>query len=120
VGEVTHDIVSLAELQFELLRIDCREGLKRLLVPVALLLLAGIVALGTTPIVLILVAEFLVQSRRPIAGRRPSRSPRSAASIRGGGHGSCWGGSYMRGVVRVFERSPRRMTRNMTWNSSRH
>ena len=29
-GELMHDIVSLAELQFELLRIDCREGLKRI------------------------------------------------------------------------------------------
>ena len=32
-GELTHDIVSLAELQFELFRNDCREGLKGLLLP---------------------------------------------------------------------------------------
>jgi hypothetical protein len=42
-GEVTHDIVSLAELQFELFRIDCREGLKRMLIPVVLLLFAGVI-----------------------------------------------------------------------------
>jgi len=26
-GELTHDIVSLVELQFDLFRVDCREGL---------------------------------------------------------------------------------------------
>jgi hypothetical protein len=61
-GELTHDIVSLAELQFELFRIDCREGLKRMLVPVAMLLVAGIVAGGTVPIALIFIAEFLTQA----------------------------------------------------------
>ena len=35
-GELTHDIVSLAELQFELFRRDCREGLTRMLIPLAL------------------------------------------------------------------------------------
>ena len=61
-GELANDIVSLAELQFELLRIDCREGLKRMLVPVAMLLVAGIVAVGTVPIALIFIAEFLTQA----------------------------------------------------------
>ncbi len=61
-GELTHDIVSLAELQFELFRNDCRTGLKGLLVPVALLLLAGIVAAGTVPVALILLAELLAQA----------------------------------------------------------
>ena len=61
-GELTHDIISLAELQFELFRIDCREGLKRMLVPVAMLLVAGIVAVGTVPIALIFIAEFLTQA----------------------------------------------------------
>jgi hypothetical protein len=54
--------VSLAELAFELFKIDCREGLQRMLMPVAMLLAAGIVAVGTTPIALILVAELLVQT----------------------------------------------------------
>ena len=61
-GELTHDIVSLAELQFELFRNDCRKGLKGLLVPVALLLLAGIVAASTVPVALIFLAELLVQA----------------------------------------------------------
>ena len=61
-GELTHDIVSLAELQFELFRNDCRKGMKGLLIPVALLLLAGIVAAGTVPVALIVLAEILAQA----------------------------------------------------------
>ena len=60
-GELTHDLASLAELQFELFRNDCREGIKRLLIPAALLLLAGIVAAGTIPVALIVLAEILAQ-----------------------------------------------------------
>ena len=87
-GELTHDIVSLAELQFELFRNDCRKGLKGLLVPVALLLLAGIVAAGTVPVALIFLAEFLAQA----AGLSRAAAFSIAALggfDRGGGPGSC-------------------------------
>jgi hypothetical protein len=112
-GELTHDIVSLAELQFELFRIDCREGLKRMLIPVALLLAAGIVAAGTVPIALMLVAELLVQA----AGL--SRAAAYSIAALGGfivaAAVGLVGWSYLRGVVRVFERSREELTRNMTW-----
>jgi hypothetical protein len=110
-GELTRDIVSLAELQFELLRIDCREGLKRMLIPGALLLFAGIVAVGTVPIVLTLVAELLMQA----AGL--SRAAAFSIAVLSGfivalAMGVV-GWSCLRGVVRVFERSREELTRNM-------
>ena len=112
-GELTHDIMSLAELQFELLRIDCREGLKRMLVPVAMLLVAGIVAVGTVPIALILLAEVLTQAvglSRAAAFLIAAMSGVIVALAIG-----VVGWSYLRGVVRVFERSREEFTRNMTW-----
>jgi hypothetical protein len=112
-AELAHDIVSLAELQFELFRRDCREGLKRMLIPVALLLAAGIVAAGTVPIALILVAEFLVQTAglsRAAAFSIAAMSGFIVAVAIG-----VVGWSYLRGVVRVFERSSEELTRNMTW-----
>jgi len=112
-GELTHDIVSLAELQFELFRIDCREGLKRMLIPVALLLFAGIVAVGTVPVALIFIAEFLEQAAglsRAAAYSIAAMSGFIVAAATGVG-----GWSYMRGAVRVFERSSEELTRNMTW-----
>ena len=88
VGELTHDIVSLAELQFELFRNDCRKGMKRLLLPVALLLLAGIVAAGTVPVALIVLAELLTQAAG--LSRAASLFDRCAGRLRrGSGHGSC-------------------------------
>jgi hypothetical protein len=112
-GELTHDIVSLAELQFELFRIDCREGLKRMLVPVAMLLVAGIVAVGTVPIALIFIAEFLTQAAglsRAAAFLIVALSGFIVALAIGV---AAW--RRLRGVVRVFERSREELTRNMTW-----
>ena len=113
VGKLTHDIVSLAELQFELFRIDCREGLKRMLIPVALLLLTGIVSAGTVPVALIFIAELLVQGAglsRPAAFSIAAFGGLIVATALG-----VVGWSYFRGVVRVFERSCEELTRNMTW-----
>ena len=112
-GELTHDLISLAELQLELLRNDCREGSKGLLIPVALLLAAGIVALGTVPIVLFLMAELLTQ----VVGL--SRTWALAITALSG----CVvaialgvvGWSRLRRVGRVFARSREEWSRNMTW-----
>jgi hypothetical protein len=112
-GELTHDIVSLAELQFELFSNDCRKGLKGLLIPVALLLVAGIVAIGTVPMVLILMAELLTQVAglsRAAAFSIAALSGFSVAVALG-----VVGWSYTRGVGRVFKRSREEWTRNMTW-----
>jgi hypothetical protein len=112
-GELTHDMVSLAELQFELFRSDCRQGLKGLLVPVALLLLAGIVAAGTAPVALICVAELLAQAAglsRATAFSIAALGGLIVAAVLG-----LVGWFCIRRVVRVFERSREELTRNMTW-----
>ena len=112
-GELMHDIVSLAELQFELFRIDCREGLKRMLIPVALLLSAGIVAAGTVPVALIFMAEFLAQ----VAGlsRAASFSIAALSGFIVAVAMGVVGWFSLRGVVRVFARSREELTHNMTW-----
>lgn len=112
-GELTHDIVSLAELQFELFRSDCRDGLKRLLVPVAMLLAAGAVAAGTVPVALMFMAELLTQA----AGL--SRAAAFSIAAIGGFIAAAAvglvGWAYIRGAARVFERSREELARNMTW-----
>jgi MFS superfamily sulfate permease-like transporter len=112
-GDLTHDIVSLAELQFELVRNDYRAGIKGLLVPVVLLLGTGIVALGTVPVALLLMAEILIQ----VAGlSRASAFSISAASgfmtavVLG-----VVGWSQLRGIGRVFQRSREEWIRNLNW-----
>ena len=67
-GELMCDIVALVELQIELFRIDCRDGLRRILLVAALLLFAGMVAVGTVPIALMLSYGIARASRGPVAG----------------------------------------------------
>ena len=98
--ELTRDIVSLAELQFELFRNDCRKGLRGLLIPVALLLLAGIVAAGSVPVALIFIAEILAQA----AGLSRAAAFSIAAPRRlhrGGRPGSCGVVPHPRSRARV-------------------
>ena len=112
-GELTHDIVSLAELQFELFRIDCREGIKRMLIPVALLLVAGIVAVGTVPIALLFIVELLTQAAglsRAVALSIAAFFGFIVVVVMG-----VVGWSCMRRIVRVFDRSREEWARNMTW-----
>ena len=112
-GELTHDIVSLVELQFELFRVDCREGLRRILIPVALLMSAGIVAVGTVPIMLILIAEILTQAAglsRAAAFSIAAMSGFLVALALG-----VTGWFCLRGVVQVFERSHEELTKNVAW-----
>lgn len=112
-GELTHDIVALAELQWELFRSDYRAGMKGLLIPVALLLGAGIVALGTVPMVLLLLAEILVQ----IAGlsRVSALSIAAASGFLMAVALGVLGWSQIRGVGRVFQRSREEWVRNLNW-----
>jgi hypothetical protein len=112
-GELTHDIVSLAELQFELFRSDCRNRLKGLLISVTLLLVAAIVAAGTVPLALICIAELLVQAT--------GLSRAAAFSIAGMGGViaavalGIVGWYRVRGVGYAFARSREELTRNITW-----
>lgn len=112
-GDLTRDVVSLAELQFELFSNDCRRGLKGLLTPFTLLLLAGIVAAGTAPVALICLAEVLAQA----AGL--SRAAALSITALGGFVAAVAlgvvGWHRIRGMGRVFERSREELTRNMTW-----
>jgi hypothetical protein len=112
VGELTHDIMSLAELQFALFRSDCRNGLKELQIPLGLLLFAALVAAGTVPVALMGMAELLVQ----VVGL--SRVAAFSIAALGGfilalAMGLV-GWFSLRGIV-VFQRSREELTRSVTW-----
>ncbi len=112
-GELTSDVMSLAKLQWELFTTDCRTGMKSLLTPVVLLLAAGLVAFGTVPVVLLVMAETLVR----VAGFSWLAALSTAAlsgllmTIVLG----IVGWSQVRGVGRVFQRSREELIRNLNW-----
>jgi hypothetical protein len=59
VNELKHDVVTLIRLQFELFTADVREAGRRLRAPGLLLVCAGVLALGTVPVVLLGLAAGL-------------------------------------------------------------
>jgi hypothetical protein len=112
-GEVTRDIVSLAELQWELFRNDCRKGLNGLSTGVAMLLFAGIVAAGAAPVALMFVAELLAQAAglsRAAAFSIAALGGLLAAAALGAAGWFC-----IRGVGRDFQPSCEELARNATW-----
>lgn len=60
VGELLHDVVSLGELQAQLLAVDARESMQKAQSPVVLLLGGAALALGAVPVLLLALAEALV------------------------------------------------------------
>jgi hypothetical protein len=65
-GEVASDFISLAELQTELFKADARDAVKELTVPIALLVVAVAVGVGTIPIALLFVAEAMAAIGLPL------------------------------------------------------
>jgi len=60
-GEFLHDVTTLAELQGKLLLVDCKQGLSKLVMPIVLLVLGVVIALGCVPIALAALAITLVE-----------------------------------------------------------
>jgi len=59
VGELLHDVVSLGELQAQLLGVDARESMQKAQAPLVLLLAGAALALGAIPVLLLSLGEAL-------------------------------------------------------------
>lgn len=113
VGEITNDIVSLAELQVKLCKLDTREAVGRLGAPAALLVVAAAVALGTIPVVLLLIAEALVA-----IGGFASWLALLTATVLGLGAAvvmAVVGWKKLRKPFPLFHRSRDELKRNISW-----
>jgi hypothetical protein len=68
-AEFIHDLVTLAELQVQLVAIDGKQGLTRLVAPVAGVLFGAILALGCVPVALATIALVLAETTDLSAAR---------------------------------------------------
>jgi glycerol uptake facilitator-like aquaporin len=59
VGDLLHDVVSLSELQVQLLAVDARESVDKAKTPIGLLVAGIALALGAVPVLLLSLAEAL-------------------------------------------------------------
>lgn len=113
VGDFTHDVLTLAELQVQLLAADVQECRQRVLIP-ALILLCGLaVSLACFPVGLTALALYLVQSFK-----LSYATGFLIAFIVGAVLGallSVFGCLRVRNSLAVLRRSRRELIRNLGW-----
>lgn len=62
ISELAHDVVTLAELQLKLMRLDVQESARRMVGPIVGLVVAGVVAMGCVPVLLMGLAYGLAET----------------------------------------------------------
>lgn len=113
VGELLHDIVSLSELQAQLLAVDARESMQKAQTPIVLLGAGMAVALGAVPVLLLGLAEALVLL---LEWERAVAYPLSGliGIVLGGGLVyAAW--KQAEAVIAVFKRSQDELAENIRW-----
>jgi len=110
---IAHDVLELAELQTELLKVDARDWVKRLVLPIVLVAVALAAAVGCIPILLLSLARLLYEL---------IDMPFSLALLISGVVGlfiavvcGLVGWKRLSGSVSVFGRSREELQRNIRW-----
>lgn len=112
-AEFLHDLVTLAELQFQLVTIDARQGFTSLIAPIGGLLGGIVLALGCVPIALATIALVLTEE----TGLSPARSFALVVGV--GGLLSllmtvtCYW--LLKRCLQMFSRSQREWRQNIRW-----
>jgi len=113
VGELLHDVVSLAELQTQLLAVDARESVDKAKTPIVLLGVGIAVGLGAVPVLLLSLAEALVSLLDWDRALAYLVSGLIGAAIAGG---AVYAGLQQFGAVfAVFDRSRVELSENVRW-----
>jgi len=61
VSEFAHDFTALADLQLKLLSVDMKQAMRRLRLPTILAIVAGALALGTIPVILLGIGYLFIE-----------------------------------------------------------
>jgi len=113
VGDLLHDIMSLGELQAQLLEVDARESLQKARTPVAMLVAGAVIALGAVPVLLIAVAEGLHELAA--WDRWVSYLTSGVIGAAGGGLLMWLAGRQSAEFIAVFKRSRNELAENIRW-----
>lgn len=62
ISELAHDVVTLAELQLKLMRLDVQESAQRMIGPSVAMVVAGVVVFGCVPVLLLGLAFLLAET----------------------------------------------------------
>jgi hypothetical protein len=113
VGELLHDVVSLGELQAQLLAVDARESVQHAKLPIALVAIGAVLGLGCVPVLLLAMGEAFYELLD---------WPRSLSYLASGVIAALAGGLLLwlgigkfNAVIGVFKRSSEELSENVRW-----
>lgn len=113
VADLTHDLLALAELQFQLLLVDLREGGSHSKLPLALIAAGALLALGTVPVALLGIGWLLVNLAELSQG--VAFLVTAAGALLLAGLLAWWGYSRLRGAMSLLTRSRGEFAANIHW-----
>jgi uncharacterized membrane protein YqjE len=113
VSGLAHDVITLAELQAQLLAVDLRDSRSRAALPVALLISGVLLALGTVPVLLLGIGWLLVMHAGWTEGTAFLTVGGSAIVLAAA---ITWIGSQrLRSAITVLTRSCQELSENIQW-----
>jgi uncharacterized membrane protein YqjE len=116
VSDLAHDVIELSELQIQLLTLDLKESTEKARTCLILAVVAGCILLGTIPVALFALAEWLVwQFEWARAGAFAIATVVGLATAAGIG---AWAYAYVKKGLLSIERSRNELQRNISWLKS--
>ncbi|QDU37173.1 hypothetical protein Mal4_14820 [Maioricimonas rarisocia] len=110
---LTHDLISLAELQAQLVAVDMRESYSRSVVPAILIVGALLLALGAMPVILLGIGWALVNLAG--FGEGAAFLLVSVVAIGIAGLAGWWGVQKLKTAFQVLTRSRQEFAENVWW-----
>lgn len=113
VSDFAHDVITLAELQAQLVACDLREGKSQAIGPLVLMVAGLVLALGSTPVFLFGIGWLLVNYAEWSESAALLTSAGCGLMLAGGV--ACLGWRGLRSAIAVMSRSQNEFTQNIQW-----
>lgn len=113
VGDLAHDMTTLAELQARLVTIEAKEGIRKLVSPAVLLAAGTALLLGALPVIFAALAMFLIDVAE--ISRIPAYFLAAGAGLLLGASALAIAAIQIRQLSRVFHRSQNELSENLRW-----
>lgn len=108
-----HDVITLGELQIQLLKVDAREGLNRTMLPLALIGTGALLALACFPILVAGFAYWLIEGAN--FSHTAAFFTAGAAGLVVAATGLVFGWVRLRSSLMVLQRSQDEFRKNVKW-----
>ena len=116
VGDLTHDVIELSELQVQLLSLDAKQSMEKARACLVLAVVGACVLLGTIPVALLALAALLIEQLGWSVAAGTAVATFVGLLIAGVVMGVAY--SYIKKGLVSFDRSREELRRNVAWLKS--